>query len=386
LSISALQWVDGEGVSQYRVYYQSLGPDQTRILESAWNSNSQKWTASPIIDENVVEFNTPIAASAGVPHTNTSFDTVKTVFFLQPGGTLMERQSPYKEQADVWGNDNFSGLYSASKASSLLSYWYQNFKTRFQILAVFFQEIGANSLSVARYIEDGTADGLPWERTRHSISIADGSPIAAAPVGDGRDLRIYVGGTDGTMKQYLYDLEYNILKDAQSTTFPLEPHTPLCVTLEDNRNLFSSTTLPECVRTISAAFTPYGVGAFATHLILFASPDRRSLNLVSWNCSSGFVEQQDRIADLLKPNRTYHGLASTPASNLKFTDQTVYVLYSEDGEVSDKEGDSEGERAGPAVKMEEWLVPASGEGVPVREQIQQKGKWKLSGPVPLEET
>ena len=128
----------------------------------------------------------------------------------------MERQSPYKEQADVWGNDNFSGLYSASKASSLLSYWYQNFKTRFQILAVFFQEIGANSLSVARYIEDGTADGLPWERTRHSISIADGSPIAAAPVGDGRDLRIYVGGTDGTMKQYLYDLEYNILKDAQS--------------------------------------------------------------------------------------------------------------------------------------------------------------------------
>lgn len=145
---------------------------------------------------------------------------MKSVFFLQPGGTLVERQSPYKEKTGAWGNDNFSGLYSASNASSLFSYWYQSLETRSQILATFFQELGANSLTVGRYIDNGTDGGLPWETTKHSVSIQDGSPIVAVPAGNRRDLRLYVGGTDGKMKQYPYDLEKNVLGNPTSKSPP----------------------------------------------------------------------------------------------------------------------------------------------------------------------
>ena len=135
---------------------------------------------------------------------------MKNVYFFQPTGKLAERQSPYKEQVGVWGYDNFSGLYTASTLSAVFSYWYQNFDTRLQVLTNFFQELGANSLTAARYFENGT-DGRPWESFRHSIAIQDGSSIAAAPAGSRRDLRLYIGGTDGTMKQYPYNVETNLM-------------------------------------------------------------------------------------------------------------------------------------------------------------------------------
>ena len=123
---------------------------------------------------------------------------------------IIERQSPYKEEVGAWGDDNFSRRYTASYASSVFSYWYQNLDTRLQTLAVFFQELSANALTVARYVENGT-DERPWESVKHSISIQDGSPIAAAPAGRQYDLRLYISGTDGTMKQYPYNLEQNVL-------------------------------------------------------------------------------------------------------------------------------------------------------------------------------
>jgi hypothetical protein len=129
---------------------------------------------------------------------------------------MMERQSPYKEVAGVWGNDNFSRQYSTSTASSIFSYWYQNFATRFQILSVFFQELGVNSLTVARYTENGD-DWFPWRDVKHSIPIQDGSPIVAAPTAEDKpDLRLYIGGTDGKLKQYPYNLETNVLGSAVS--------------------------------------------------------------------------------------------------------------------------------------------------------------------------
>ncbi len=130
------------------------------------------------------------------------------------------------------------------------------------------------------------------------------------------------------------------------------------MTTEDNRNYFTETTLPECART--------NRGAFITHLILFASADRKDLNLVSWNCSSGFLVQRNRINDILKPGRTYLGLSSTSASNLTHIDQRVYVLF-DDGSDS-------------APKMEEWQVPPSGG----RSTAGQNGSWKLLGEVPLQ--
>ncbi|KAK0712121.1 hypothetical protein B0H67DRAFT_587080 [Lasiosphaeris hirsuta] len=357
VSIAALRWDDGASVSQFRLFfYETNNSTPNPILESAWSSDTRKWTVSAVTDPNIdtIKAATPLAASAGIPHTNTSFELVKNLYFFQPIGTLMERQSPYKEQAKVWGYDNFSGLYTASNASSLFSYWYQNFDTHLQILANFFQELGANSLSFARYVENNTI-GEPWEITRQSLPISDGSSIAAAPAGSRRDLRLYLGGTDGTLKQYPYNLEKNTLGTVANTAFQLPPHTPLCVMTEDNRNWFSEATLPECART--------NTGAFITHLILFASPDRRNLTLVSWNCSSGFLVQQDRINPLLKPNRTYLGLSSTSASNLTFVDQRVFVLFDEG--------------AGP--RAEEWQVPTSGAEV----KTGQNGPWKLLGDVPI---
>jgi hypothetical protein len=143
----------------------------------------------------------------------------------------------------------------------------------------------------------------------------------------------------------------SLLTPHADTSIDMSPRTPFCVTIEDVRNLFTQSSLPECARS----------GIFVTHFLLFASPDRQSLSLVSWNCSSGFVPQQNRIEGLLKPNRTYLSLASTSASSLKFTDQRVYVLFDE----------------GTGPQVEEWEVPASG-GVDV---AGQNGPWRLHGTV-----
>lgn len=139
------------------------------------------------------------------------------------------------------------------------------------------------------------------------------------------------------------------------TAFDLAPHTPICVTTEDNRNYYTDATLPECAQT--------NTGAFITHLILFASFDRKNLTLVSWNCSNGFMVQQDRIEKLLRPNRTYLGLTTTSASNLTFTDDRVYVLFDE----------------GNGPEVEEWQIPPSG-GSSIKGQ---NGAWTRLGSVSI---
>ena len=236
LSVSALQWVDERGVRQYRVYHQPAG--QTDVYESSWDTKDSSWSVSAITDGEVgVKQGTPLASVAGYPHTNKSNDLVRpacaacplpasslltfqtlysqvrSVYFLNPSGSLVERQSPYKTQQGIWGNDNLSGQYTASETSPLFAYWYQDFRTRFQILAVFFQDFGDNSLTISKYVENVT-DGEPWRTDRESMDIQEGSAVAVAPVGDGRDLRVYVGGGDGKLKQYPYDLEDNVLGSA----------------------------------------------------------------------------------------------------------------------------------------------------------------------------
>ena len=154
-----------------------------------------------------------------------------------------------------------------------------------------------------------------------------------------------------------------------ATPYDLPPNTPLCITTEDNTDQhLSSVNPPECVTS----------GAGLTHLILFASPDRRSLNLVSWNCTSGFVDQQDQIADLLQPNRTYLGLASTTSgissiTNGTFENQGVFVMFIKDGE-------DEGEED-PQLQVEQWLVPSSGAKLDIQ---RQNRKWESGGLVPIE--
>ncbi|CAH0055871.1 unnamed protein product [Clonostachys solani] len=353
LSITALHWVDGATIGHYRVYYQP--PNATHILESSWSTDKTNWTVSYITeeDENIKD-HSPLTSAAGYPHTNVTNDLVKSVFYLKNEDEIVEQQNPYKENLNAWGHDNLSGLYKTSNISSVMSYWYQNFDTRIQILALFFQELGANSLSVARYIENKT-DSRPWVKAQQSVPVQDGTSVAVAPVGSRRDLRLYVGGTDGTLKQYPYDIQTNELGDVTNTVYELAPRTPICVTTEDNRNYFTVQTLPECAQT--------NTGAFITHLILFASTDRKNLTLVSWNCSSGFSDETRRIQKLMKPNREYLGLTTTSASNLTFEDDRVYVLY--DG--------------GNGPEAEEWQIPTSGG----KNTTGQNGEWKLLSEVPL---
>ncbi|SPO06374.1 uncharacterized protein DNG_09063 [Cephalotrichum gorgonifer] len=352
LSITALRWVDNDDSSYYSVFHQPA--DQTRIFESSRRSDDKSWTVSPITDVDMsIMSGTPLASVAGYPHTNITNGLVKSVYITDPAGTIIERQSPYKTEVGVWGNDNFSGQYVISKASSMFSYWYQNFDTRFQILAVFFQELGANSLTIAKYVENVT-DGEPWQTSRQSLSIQDGSSLVAAPAGGRGDLRLYVGGTDGTLKQYPYDLETNVLGSAVNTAFDFEPRTPICVTTADYRASYTRQTLPECART--------DTGAFNTHFILFATADRKSLTLVSWNCSSGFIRQQNRIEKLLRPDRTYLDLSATMAGNLTSADDRVYVLF--DG--------------GNGPEIEEWQVHAGESG----SSGDPNEPWELLGSVP----
>ncbi len=132
--------------------------------------------------------------------------------------------------------------------------------------------------------------------------------------------------------------------------------------LEDNRDLeFDPSLVGVSKCTGSETFT---------HRILFASADRQTLELVSWNRTrGGFLAQNDRIKGLLKPNRTYLGLAAT-ASRFKFTlvGQQVYVLFDE----------------GNGTRLEEWEVPPSGDETRLLPNFDfgQTGPWKLIGEVP----
>lgn len=92
---------------------------------------------------------------------------------------------------------------------------------------------------------------------------------------------------------------------------------------------------------------------------MFATPDRSNLTLVSWNCSSGFLDQTSAIAPFLAQNRTYIGLANTLTS-LNSDDQRVYVLF--DG--------------GTGPEIEEWQVPPGA----------QHAQWKVLGSVPVNVT
>lgn len=105
----------------------------------------------------------------------------------------------------------------------------------------------------------------------------------------------------------------------------MPPGTPFTVVTQDNRVLFDKDTLPDC-------FSSHPL----THLILYATPDRTSLNLMSWNCSHAAYSTSSYIQPLLKPNRTYIALAS-------HSDSRAYVMFDE----------------GNGPEIEEWTAPAT---------------------------
>jgi len=120
------------------------------------------------------------------------------------------------------------------------------------------------------------------------------------------------------------DLNQNIIpSNSTDTGISLAPQTPLTVVGQDNTHLYTTTTVPECSKT-----------RLLTHLILYAVPDRSSLNLNVWNCSAGFVNSTTQILPLLKKDTMYLALAS-------HRNGSVYVLFDQ----------------GNGPQIEQWTVP-----------------------------
>ncbi|RWA12667.1 hypothetical protein EKO27_g2435 [Xylaria grammica] len=289
-----------------------------------------------------IKLGTPIAAAVGPPYDNDTLSVTKRltltqssggpsypkrVYFVGQTGSIYERESPHKKQDSVWGNGQLSGKYTASNDSSIVSFWYRNSSPKAQILAVLFQDLGKNSLSIASYRSNKTV-ATHWQSTEQSLQTQDGSALAMAPIGDRRDLR------------------FSSLSDPISTRFDIPPGAPLSVSTQDNRDYFADITLPDCAKH----------GQPLTHLIIFPTLDKKSLSLVSWNCSSGFLDQTTRLGPLLQANRTYLGLANTMTA-LDPEDQRVYVVFD----------------AGDGPEIEEWQVPPGA----------QNAEWKVLGTIPV---
>ncbi|KAI1121625.1 hypothetical protein F5Y10DRAFT_282351 [Nemania abortiva] len=340
-SIAAAQWRDISGTKEYRLYVQSK---QGPVLEASWSSSNPMWKLSRITNVSAdIMLGTPIAVSVGYPNASSKYTIAENVYFLNQEGTVVQHQSPWRGQWDDWRD---SSLGTVSDGSSLLSFWDQDLDTQAQTRVIIFQDLGNNSLCITKYSSNKTS-ASGWSPKEQFPLVQSGSALAVAPIGSIRtNLRLYMVDAGGTMRVYRYNLTNDTLYDSISTTFNLPPHATLSISTQDNRDYFTKDTLPECAR---------GDDQPLTHLIMFPTLDRSSLNLISWNCSSGFVNQTMRIQSLLQANRTYLGLTST-VSSLHLNDQRVYVLFD----------------AGDGPEIEEWQVPPGA----------QNANWKILGRVP----
>ncbi|KAM7188527.1 hypothetical protein V8F33_010570 [Rhypophila sp. PSN 637] len=360
MSLSAVHWVD-TGVSNYRVYFQPTYLNETRVLGSFWNSENKTWEVSPITDQDAaIRPNAPIAAVAGIPHTDSWRQfMVNNVYIPSAESTLIERQSPFRRRLGQWGdNDVTYHNVGIGKNSPIAAYWWQDFDLMYMILVIFYQKAGGNTLTMRSYAEAGPdvedEKKHDWRNVTKSLSIQEGSPLAVAPRSAAPNIMMYMGTENGFLKQVPIDLETDEFGEEAVTNYKLPLNSPLCVSTEDNRNYYTESTLPACVRTNDPL----------THLILFATEDHKDLKLLSWNCTSGFIDATSRIQNLLRPNRRYLGVATTSGSNLTFVDQRVYVLYDEG-------------KAEPT--LEEWKIPDSGKGgLP-----DQNGPWTLNAKLPI---
>lgn len=72
MSIAAVHWLDVDNVSQYRVFFQAK--NQSKVLQSASNSDDKNWTVSTITTANTdVRTGTPLSAVAGYLNTNLNY-------------------------------------------------------------------------------------------------------------------------------------------------------------------------------------------------------------------------------------------------------------------------------------------------------------------------
>jgi hypothetical protein len=287
---------------------------------------------------------------------------VKNVYYIGSNQAIIERAAKSND-SNSWYSENLSGLYKAASGSSLSSYWTQNFTNVSQALLVMFQDYERPDMfSIGKYTSWKNISN-EWISIKYNFTTMRGSPLAMTPLSSSElphNLLLYAAKPNGQLAQYLYNVSDDSAREFGSTnstsiawleecacqltwqlaviTDPvLSPRTALVVIAQNNTSLYPTWgDRPECSR-----------NAPLTHLILYTNTDRSGLNLDSWNCSSGLINQTNNIASLVGRNRKYLGLAS-------HQDGKVYVQYDQ----------------GFGPEIEEWAVPQN-----------SLANWVMSGKV-----
>lgn len=333
--LAALQWTDLDGTLQKRLYYQD---NNDKLLESAWDNTTSfdaAWNINTISD--AVKPGTSIAAAAGYPHATYDYSLVKNVYYMLNNLNFVERQASSNDPYG-WADSNFSGLYPGSNSTFLAAHWNQNIQNASQELVVLFQHANfANSITQGRYTSNSTGDN-PWVANHFGFSQPEGSTFALSLVSyqTGKHMMLYTVDDHKNLRQHEYTIS-NTDRDSKTVIFAnsesatgltVEPRSPLAVVAQDNQPLHISDTLPGC--------TP---DKALTNLIIFAVPDRSSLVLSAWNCTSGFLDHTSEIEPLQKANTTYLSLAAM--SDKVTGDGNVYIMFD----------------SGSGPQVEEWTVP-----------------------------
>lgn len=255
---------------------------------------------------------------------------------MSPNDELTERQAKAND-SQSWEDDNFTGLYSGSNSTFLTAYWCQNIWNVSQELVVLFQRDNfENGITQARYTSANSSSN-PWVANNFPFAQPKDSNFAMSLVSyrSGKHLMLYTVGDNNKLGQNEYTINDNVdstslvSMTSQSTTpLTIDARAPLAVVAQDNQPLYDSNTLPECYQQ-----TPL------TNLILYTTPDRRSLGLTAWNCTAGYEDHTAEIQPLQKQNTTILALAAM--SDRATGDGDMYIMYD----------------SGAGPQIEEWTVP-----------------------------
>ena len=135
-----------------------------------------------------------------------------------------------------------------------------------------------------------------------------------------------------------------MLTRSTATDLRVDPRASLAVLAQDNRSFYAKTKSPECAK-----------NAPLTHLIFYTVPDRSSLVMSAWNCTTGFEDHTTEIMPLQKTNTTFLALATVSD---RFTSTgDIYIMYD----------------SGHGPQVEEWVMP-----------LRAGDPWNTSRPVTVD--
>lgn len=255
---------------------------------------------------------------------------------MSPNSELVERQAKANTSQE-WEDDNFTGLFSGSNSTFLAAHWCQNIWNVSEELVVLFQRDNfENGITQARYTSANSSSN-PWVANNFPFAQPKGANFAMSLVSyrSGKHLMLYPVGDDSKLGQYEYTINDNVdstslvsITSQSSTPITVDSRAPLAIVAQDNQELYTTETLPQCYQE-----TPL------TNLILFTASDRGSLKLSAWNCTAGFEDHTTEIEPLQKANTTFLALAAM--SDRATGDGNVYIMFD----------------SGRGPQIEEWTVP-----------------------------